>query len=407
MVRCSAVAAHAPHRIPIGTRKECDLLVVGAGPAGCSAAVFAARQGLRVVLADKARFPRDKVCGDAITPAAQSVLARLGLLGPIERANPWRAQRILIHSPSGMVADAAASSAEGGASPTLVMPRKVFDGLLVAHAMATARIEVLEATEIARLSYENGTVCGGEGRHAGEAVVVRARWVIAADGAHSKIARELSLFNRAPEHHGLGIRAYFENVDGLEDAIEFHYFAESKLAYAWIFPVGARSANLGLGILRKGYSTKDIKQRFENLMADPLIASRRLRNATMVEKSLRAWPLPLATFPSERGRANVLLAGDAGSFADPRLGEGISYALRSGELAAQAVAEAAVQVSAQVSPATIYERLWRREFSSWNEAAPACHIPHPRRAADCPPTTPAEGAAVRAVHPKVRLLRNL
>ena len=192
------------------------------------------------------------------------------------------------------------------------------------------------------------------------------KFIIGADGVHSTIAKILSLRNDNPKHRGIAMRAYFDNVENLNHEIEIHYEESILPGYAWIFPTSEHTANIGVGILTRFADSTGIRDLFYRFLERNNLARIKLANAQMIENSLRGCPLPIGSFPSERSYRNVLLVGDAASFVDSLTGEGIYYALRSGEYAAEAIDLTISKSNRVEGVGTIYEKLWKKEFQ-WKE----------------------------------------
>lgn len=342
--------------------KYFDVIVVGAGPSGCSAASFIAQKGYEVLLIDKAQFPRDKVCGDGFSASSLAVLERLEALEVVEKANPFRIDKVTVSSPNGTIVSAKPPSVEGLMDYGFVIPRKEFDHLFLQFAKGISKVKLLENIRIQELIYDGLNVCGVRSNNE----TFMGKIIIGADGVHSMIAKLLSLRNDNPKHRGIAMRAYFDNVENLNHEIEIHYEESILPGYAWVFPTSEHTANIGVGILTRFADPKGIRELFYRFLERNNLARIKLKNAQMIENSLRGCPLPIGSFPSKRSYRNVLLVGDAASFVDTLTGEGIYYALRSGEYAAEAV-DVTISKSNRVERVvTIYEKLWRKEFK-WKE----------------------------------------
>ncbi|MFI7422205.1 NAD(P)/FAD-dependent oxidoreductase [Nonomuraea sp. NPDC049684] len=303
--------------------EEWDLAVVGAGPAGSAAALRAVqlRPDLRVVLLDRAGFPRDKPCGDGIAAHGRDELDRLGLPGLIDDYRPT--PRLTVVSPGGLRVSAEA------ARPNHVVPRRVFDARLVAAAGARG-VEV-RRHRVRELA-QDGSWVVLDGR-------LRARAVVAADGAYSAVRRLIGLPAAGERHTALAVRGYAD----VPEADDVQLIAMQRAgwpAYAWSFPIGDGTANVGFGMLlpRLRAAGAPGRQVLHGWLAE-LLPDRPARD-------LRAHHLPLSTGRPAPGRGRVLLAGDAAGLINPLTGEGIYYALLSGRLAAEAVVEAAEGASA-------------------------------------------------------------
>ncbi|MFH2099205.1 MAG: geranylgeranyl reductase family protein [Pseudomonadota bacterium] len=346
-----------------------DAIIVGAGPAGCAAAAELSRAGRSALLLDRARFPRDKVCGDGLSGAALVSLDRLGLLPAVMELSPQPARRVVVSGPNGRVLEHPVPRAAPGVPWGVVVERRRVDHALFRSVSGLPGVDAADGHALADLAIWQGRVHGVRVRTPGGAeAFVRCRTVIGADGAHSRVAKKLGLASRDPRHRGMAVRAYFTGVSGLSDAIEIHYEKAILPGYGWIFPTGPDTANVGAGYLVSRTGNVHLGRLFRLFLENNPQAAAKLAHARMEEGSLRAWPLPLGTAPGRRGTANALLAGDAAGFVDPLTGEGVWYALESGAMAARAVADALDQDAPQAA-LMLYERAWRRAFL-WREFIP-------------------------------------
>ncbi|MER7267891.1 geranylgeranyl reductase family protein [Micromonospora carbonacea] len=291
---------------------EYDVAVVGAGPAGAAAALAARRAGARVLLLDRADFPRDKACGDGVAAHALDVLARLGVAGAVDGYAPL--PRIRLVGPGG---DAVARALP---RPAYTVPRKVFDARLVAAAVAAGA--ELRRHAVRRVEQRGGrVVLDGE---------IAARAVVGADGAASVVRRALGHPVNPDRHLALAIRGYAPARPRPPEQL-IVTSGPRWPAYAWSFPIGDGRANVGYGEVLRGepLTRAHLLDRLAALLpgTDP---------ATVT--GLRAHHLPLSTHRPPPGRGRLLLAGDALSLINPFTGEGIFYALLSGALAGAAAA---------------------------------------------------------------------
>jgi len=291
-----------------------DLVVVGGGPAGSAAALAARlrRPDARVLLLDRSDFPRDKACGDGIAAHGRDELAKLGVPDLIADYKPTT--RLSVVSPGGATVSATV------ARPNHVVPRKVFDTRLVDAARAQG-VEV-RRHKVRALTQHGGTV---------DVDGIRARAVVAADGAGSTVRRLLGVPMGAERHTAIAVRGYADLPPGSERADGVQFIAMQKHgwpAYAWSFPIGDGTTNIGFGLMlprlrAAGRPGKEVLHgRLAALLPD------------LSGRDLLAHHLPLSTGrPATPGRGRVLLAGDAASLINPLTGEGIYYALLSGRLA--------------------------------------------------------------------------
>ena len=286
--------------------------VVGAGPAGSAAALAARRAGARVLLIDKAEFPRDKVCGDGIAPQALDVLAVLGVDvdALVDGSTPVRTLRLV--SPTGTVARRAT------VRPGWVVPRAVLDARLREAAIAAGAEPVHHRVRTVRVTADGVDVDG-----------MRADVLVAADGAESVVRRSVAGPPR-PGTVALAIRGYTPSRPWPDGEQLLSLTAQHWPAYAWAFPIGDGRANVGYGEVLTGAppTREHLLTRLHELLPDA------------EPTGLRAHRLPLSTGRVRTPDGRVLLAGDAAGLINPVTGEGIFYAVLSGALAGAAAAGA-------------------------------------------------------------------
>ena len=344
--------------------KRYDVIIVGAGPAGCSAAMSLARLGYEVALLEKEKFPRGKVCGDGIGPASLEVLDRLGVLPEVLQKSPWRIDGIKLSSPSGRMVSASFSHLRNPYPYGVVMPRREFDSLLFERAGNHPRIRILEKWAVKDLLFRDGSAEGVRAESEGEKGEFYGKILVGADGAYSTVRRKIFPRRKVPAPGAFGLRAYFQGVSGLTGHIEIHCPRSLLPGYGWVFPTGGDSANVGVGIASDQVRNKDLRGLFRAFVEETKGVKERLASARMAENSLQGGPIPLAGFWGRRSRGNILLVGDAGTFADVLTGEGIYSALRSGECAAEAIHRALSSSGDGGRTGAIYERIWRKNLGS-------------------------------------------
>jgi menaquinone-9 beta-reductase len=309
---------------------DVDVLVVGAGPAGVAAGVEARRLGLSVLVVDKARFPRDKTCGDGLTTGALRQLDALGL--DVRKLPSYvSVHETVIVGPDGR--EIALPLPDDGEYAGVV-PRRELDTALVLLAR-NRDVDIRDGVGLRALT-PTDTAIDAE---LDDGTSVSARWVIGADGHYSATRR---LLHAEPgDLPDLGtwhaFRQYFRGVD---DPRLWVLFERDLLpGYAWVFPVGGGRVNVGFGVLRDDVTGgKQLAQLWRDVLARPSV-QRILGAHAEPDGPHRAWPIPASWSEAAlTGPPRALFAGDAAGVVDPMTGEGIAQALETGTLAARAVA---------------------------------------------------------------------
>jgi flavin-dependent dehydrogenase len=328
-----------------------DVLIAGAGPAGAVAATLLARGGARVLVLDRARFPRDKLCGDTLNPGALGVLARLGL--DAAAAGALRLDGMMVTGAGGVRVVGRYDAVSGRA-----LVRRTFDAALVsAAAAAGARVEegVLVDGAVTDTSASVPSVAGLviKGKD-GRPLRIAAPVVIAADGRYSRVARALGLSRAARRPRRWAIGAYFHDVAGLTSLGEMHVRHSHYIGVAPL-PGGLTNACVVLPN-PSGRSMRELllaALRSDTQLRDRFAAARMVGEPVCLG--------PLAVDCDRAGMPGLLLAGDAGGFVDPMTGDGLRFALRGGELAALEALRALAHGSADAHLRLLAAR--RREFA--------------------------------------------
>jgi geranylgeranyl reductase family protein len=324
-----------------------DVVIVGAGPAGSTAAALLARDGWDVLLVDRAEFPRDKTCGDGLTPRAVAVLDRLGVLPALTSSGYQRINGALTVAPNGAVFHVRFGDFRLGLPDYgLVVPRFELDDRLRRHAMTLGArfISGMHVTGPLRqgdrvTGATSYPVTGVEGQAGGQAVKVEAPLTIVATGASIGLLRSFGVLSRMPPTVS-AIRGYFTNIPDLGDEFEFYFDRELTAGYAWIFPLADGRANVGLGLFN-WYRRDNREANTRRLLADFMARHPRLA-AARPDGPVKGYPLR-TDFPRYRSAGRgYLLTGEALGLVHPITGEGIDLAMESAEFAATA-ADAALR----------------------------------------------------------------
>ena len=301
---------------------DADIIVAGAGPAGSTAALLAARAGRRVLLVDAAAFPRDKACGDLIGTYAIDELQRHEIrLDIIDETDPLRGA--FVFAPDETRLGATLGTRAARRLGARVIPRKVFDAALVAAA-TDAGATFVQARIAAAERDSSGAVCG---LRLTNGTVLQAPITIGADGWGSTMARALPMSPRRPCDIGVAARAYIADVPVPDAAMRF-YVGRRGDGYGWIFPLGNGLVNAGLGFVRGEAGSSNLAAAFARFLQRPELQGGRQVGAHLI------WPIPFGWRATPMHGAGLLLAGDAASLASPLSGSGIHTAIASGALAA-------------------------------------------------------------------------
>lgn len=307
---------------------DAELLVIGAGPGGCAAAITASRAGRSVVVVDRASFPRDKTCGDGLTTGALRWLEQLDVpLTALDASAP--VSDVVLVSPSGRRIQLPLPR---DGEHARVMRRVDLDETLVAAARASGAMVIENAALTELKSLDSGVEATLE-----DGRVLRAPFAVAADGNYSTARRLLT--PDAPPLLGewSAFRQYFSSVD--EQRLWVLFERDLLPGYAWVFPLPGGRANVGFGMLRgPGVTGKVLAQKWRDLLERPSIRDV-LGPRAQPEGAHRAWPIPSHLDPARLAHGRVLFAGDAAGVVDPMTGEGIAQALETGMLAARAITD--------------------------------------------------------------------
>ena len=332
-----------------------DVIVVGAGPAGSSTAAYLAMAGLDVLVLEKAAFPREKVCGDGLTPRAVRELITLGIPTPEE--DGWIKNHGLRIVGGGVRLQLPWPDLASFPPYGLVRTRLDFDDILAKHAVKHGA-RLLESTNVTGpvLDDRTGSIIGVrakamdvDGHPTGEELTYHAPLVVAADGNSSRLSMSMNRPIRDDRPLGVAVRTYYTSPrhddDYLESWLELWSRGDTgqKIllpGYGWIFGVGDGTSNVGLGILNTSAAFgkvdyRDILKRW----VDTLPAEWTFNDETMTSP-VRGAVLPMGFNRQPHYDKGLLLVGDAGGMVNPFNGEGIAYAMESGRLASEVIAQA-------------------------------------------------------------------
>lgn len=328
---------------------QAKICIIGAGPAGAAAALQLNKDGIDCILIDKARFPRDKVCGDGLSGKVLTGLKRIdpSITERLKKApfklNSWGVSfmapnRKALHV--GFTPNYEKLQQPDENNPAgYVCRRKDFDHFLIEEIKQCAHVQFFEGMEI--VSYT--ATADGYAVTAKDGSEVRANLLIIANGAHSQFSKNIAGIQMEPEHFMAGVRAYYKNVSGnhKDNFIELHFLKSLLPGYFWIFPLPNGGANVGLGMLSKDVSAKklNLKKELVKIIETDLVMKERFKNAELTS-TIDGYGLPLGSKKRKLSGDHYMLTGDAASLIDPFSGEGIGNAIYSGRIAAMQAAKA-------------------------------------------------------------------
>jgi geranylgeranyl reductase family protein len=346
-----------------------DAIVVGAGPAGSATALLLARAGARVLLLDRARFPRDKPCSEYLSPATTAVLERLGdaVLDEVASAAHAKLYGMKVIAPGGSVMVGRFAADHGHQPPrpySFALSRTTFDAIL-RRAAERAGATVCEETSVQDLLFEHGAVSGVVARSGNmQRVTYHGRVVVGADGLHSVVARRLGLVRTSPPRR-MAFSAHVGEVTGVDGVGELHVSARG---YVGLGPIGGGVTTVALVVPLRAVRRRGADFRagfFAELERYPGLAGR-FEPRCMVREVLVTGPFARWARRPVAGEGGALLVGDAADFFDPFTGQGIYSALRGAELVAASVLPALARGVSEPIPARSlrpYARARRREFA--------------------------------------------
>ncbi len=322
------------------TELDADVLVVGAGPGGAAAAYHLASAGLSVAILEKSAFPREKVCGDGLTPRAVKSLVAMGI--PTDEESGWIRNKGLRIFGGGVRLELPWPELASYPDHGLVRPRLDFDHVLVKRAI-----------EVGATLHEHTTVTGAvrddDGRVVGvttkDGRTFRAPLTVAADGVSGRLGLSLGVTKREDRPMGVAVRRYYtsprSNDDHLESWLELRSPDGSLLpGYGWIFGVGDGTSNVGLGILN---TTRAFQNTNYQALLDSWLSAMPGEWGYVEDNAtgpMRGGALPMGFNKKPHYLPGLLLVGDAAGAVNPFNGEGIAYAMESGQLAAEVAAQA-------------------------------------------------------------------
>ena len=328
---------------PNSPARETDVLVIGGGPAGAAAGYWLARAGHRVTIVEKKTFPREKTCGDGLTPRAVKQITDMGLAGSLERFHRYEGLRATAH---GKALELQWPSHSVYPQHGYVVRRRELDQMVALNAEA-AGAQLLQGHEANQPILERGLLRGAvvTDKETHSTFELRAQYVIVADGANSRFGRSLGTSRAKQMPYGTAIRTYWESPRHAEPWIESALDVKdrngnSMPGYGWIFPVGDGTINIGVGLLStfrdfKSVNTTQLLDAYAHMVADDWGIDP--GNPTQRATSGR---IPMGGSVGPKVGPTYIVVGDAAGSVNPFNGEGIDYAYETARMAAEVIGEA-------------------------------------------------------------------
>lgn len=318
-----------------------DLIIIGAGPAGAACAFQLRNSGLKIAVIEKGVFPRDKICGDALSP---DIINQLNWMSPdllegfSKFAQKLPCYGVRVYAPNNGKVEFHFDSKNNLEAPGYIAKRIDFDNFLFEKIKNQENLEIFQGVSVTDVIRE-----GADIKVLTPEITFTAKFIVGADGAHSIVNKKLGSIQVEKNHYCAGLRQYYKGVEGFheDNLIELHFYQDSLPGYFWAFPLPNGHANVGIGMLSSEVSKRKVN--LKTLMMD-LINNHpnlkdRFKNAEALE-NIQGFGLPIGSKKRPISGDNFLLTGDAASLIDPVSGEGIANAIRSGRYAAKHIIEA-------------------------------------------------------------------
>ncbi|MBT3921278.1 MAG: NAD(P)/FAD-dependent oxidoreductase [Nitrospina sp.] len=339
-----------------------DVIVIGGGPAGCAMALDLNRRGYNVALCDQAKFPRDKVCGEFISPGADPILEQLGVLGSIEALAPKRLKGVAISSyeSAELEIDYPSSSDTGLRPSSLSVPRYQLDALLL-NQVQSAGVKVFEQYKVSDFLFDNGSVAGVQGWDENKtSFSLNSKLVVDAGGRNAISLRKFSLKQEPKGNTKIAFSAHWQGVRLPDD---YCYMHVSRPGYTGISSVGNDRTNVVLVVDRSALGGEG-GEKAEAFYHRVLMKNSRRRNILQggqrVEPVRSVESLAFSVRPIPCG--GLILVGDAMGFIDPFTGEGIYLSLRSSQIAGEVIHAGFQSSNFSRKSLSVYEAKRKEEF---------------------------------------------
>jgi menaquinone-9 beta-reductase len=340
---------------------DADVLIVGGGPSGSICAHYLAKAGYKVILIDSENFPRDKICGDFVSPVGLMELKEIGIwdLEDFEKTNVITSATVYLNGLR--VISKNLPDIEGLPNYGRVIPRVMLDNWIV-DAARKKGVQIITPCSLENYSVNANSVsidCDHEGHKRHFSV----KMIVGADGSYSKVARLLNGRNPLPENKIVAVRAYFENINCESQQAELFFSSKSFPGYYWFFPVSQTKANVGVGMMLENFPKGEfsLKHLLLEIIENDVSFKSRIGNGKLADKIV-GFPLSIYNPNAPIVKDRLLLIGDAAGLVNPINGEGIQHAIQSGRWAAESITECLTQNNLTAKSLKSYETKVKREI---------------------------------------------
>ena len=340
---------------------DCDVLIAGGGPSGSGLAFHLASAGLKVIVAESGVFPRDKVCGDGVSPIALAELAAMGIAeaAQFNQANEIKRVGLFLENDKVSIK---LSKPEHLPYHARIIPRRELDNWIY-EAAQKAGAEYLEGTRVTDFDIQSDGALVRL-RTTDADFTLNARMIVGADGGRSTLARRMHGAKPQESDQLLGLRAYYKNVNGPTDQVDIYFNDSGFPGIMWLFPKGPQDANIGIAMVAKTFPKKPdhIKEiLLAHINNNPDI-KRRIGDGEPDDK-IRGWPITIYNPRNRVSDARILLVGEAAGLINPLSGDGIQYALLSARWAAATIIDCVQRNSFTRQDLDAYARKVKQEVS--------------------------------------------
>jgi geranylgeranyl reductase family protein len=339
-----------------------DVIVSGAGPAGSTCAIFLGKKGRRVLVLEKEKFPRDKICADNKTWKCTDIVKELGLWKQFQKLPKAEIHGVLVASPAGNEMYTPLHESDiREKGYWFNVRRKVFDNMLAQAAKKEKTVIFKENCNVISPIWKKDQVVGVKYEDKrGKIHEAYAKVVVGADGSTSPIAHAVGHTPQVKGRYATNIRAYFENVQGPMDQCQLYYLKGICPGYFWIFPVDQKTCNVGIGMRPEDF--KKMGKSLHQILDETLKSERfawRFKKAKQVSE-WKEWGLSVLGKRRTCAGNGWVLCGDAGTFAMTFSGEGCGPSMRTGKIAAEAIDRCLTKGDVTHEGLKLYEEnLWK------------------------------------------------